>query len=42
MNGGAAHLAPAPVLELENVSKLYPGWPPVRALEGVNLTVTAG
>ena len=52
MNGGAgavpatrtasAHLASAPVLELENVSKLYPGWPPVRALDGVSLAVTAG
>jgi len=52
VNGGAgavpatrtasAHLASAPVLELENVSKLYPGWPPVRALDGVSLAVTAG
>ena len=52
MNGGAgavpatrtasAHLASAPVLELENVSKLYPGWPPMRALDGVSLAVTAG
>jgi len=31
-----------PVLELENVSKLYPGSPPVRALDGASLTVTAG
>jgi putative ABC transport system ATP-binding protein len=37
-----AHLAPAPVLELVNVSKLYPGWPPMRALDGVSLAVTAG
>ena len=52
MNGGAgaapairtesAHLASAPVLELENVSKLYPGSPPVRALDCVSLAVTAG
>ena len=52
MNGGAGaapatgtaseHLASALVLELENVSKLYPGWPPVRALDGVGLAVTAG
>jgi len=52
VNGGAgavpatrtasAHLASAPVLELENVSKLYPGWPPMRALDGVSLAVTAG
>jgi putative ABC transport system ATP-binding protein len=38
----SAHLASAPVLELENVSKLYPGSPPVRALNGVSLAVTAG
>jgi putative ABC transport system ATP-binding protein len=38
----SAHLAPAPVLELVNVSKLYPGWPPVRALDGASLAVTAG
>jgi putative ABC transport system ATP-binding protein len=37
---GPAHLAP--VLELENVSKLYAGWPPVRALDGVSLAVAAG
>jgi putative ABC transport system ATP-binding protein len=37
-----AHLAPASVLELKNVSKLYPGWPPVRALNGVSLAVSAG
>jgi putative ABC transport system ATP-binding protein len=30
------------VLELENVSKVYQGQPPVRALEQVSLTVTAG
>jgi putative ABC transport system ATP-binding protein len=27
---------------LANVSKLYPGWPPVRALDRVSLAVTAG
>jgi putative ABC transport system ATP-binding protein len=37
---GAA--APAPALELVNVSKLYPGWPPVQALDGVSLAVTGG
>jgi putative ABC transport system ATP-binding protein len=37
-----AHHAPAPVLELENVSKLYPGSPPVRALGRVSLAVSAG
>jgi putative ABC transport system ATP-binding protein len=30
------------MLELEEVSKVYPGEPPVRALDGVSLTVTAG
>jgi putative ABC transport system ATP-binding protein len=31
-----------PVLELERVSKLYPGQPPVRALDQVSLRVAAG
>jgi putative ABC transport system ATP-binding protein len=31
-----------PVLELEQVSKVYPGQPPVPALAGVNVTVAAG
>ena len=31
-----------PVLELDEVSKVYPGQPPVRALAGVSLTVAAG
>jgi len=31
-----------PVLELEQVSKVYPGRPPVRALDQVSLAVTAG
>ena len=31
-----------PVLELENVSKVYPGSPPVRALDRVSLAVAAG
>ena len=34
--------APVPVLELEQVSKVYPGSPPVRALDDVSLMVTAG
>jgi putative ABC transport system ATP-binding protein len=33
---------PVPVLELKNVSKVYPVSPPVRALDRVSLTVTAG
>ena len=35
-------LAPEPVLELQTVSKIYPGKPPVAALRGVTLSVTAG
>ncbi|MCW2895598.1 MAG: transporter, partial [Actinomycetia bacterium] len=31
-----------PVLELDEVSKVYPGQPPVRALAGVSLAVAAG
>ncbi|HEY4465293.1 MAG TPA: ATP-binding cassette domain-containing protein, partial [Streptosporangiaceae bacterium] len=31
-----------PVLELEGVSKVYQGQPPVRALDRVSLTVAAG
>jgi putative ABC transport system ATP-binding protein len=33
---------PLAVLELDNVSKVYPGSPPVRALTGVSLAVLAG
>jgi putative ABC transport system ATP-binding protein len=32
----------APVLELVGVRRIYPGEPPVAALDGVDLTVTAG
>jgi putative ABC transport system ATP-binding protein len=39
---GTAPARQAPVLELEEVSKVYQGQPPVRALDGVSLTVTAG
>jgi putative ABC transport system ATP-binding protein len=35
-------LAPVPLLELEDVSKAYPGQPPVQALDGVSLAVRAG
>jgi putative ABC transport system ATP-binding protein len=38
----AAEVLAVPVLELQNVSKVYPGSPPVRALDGVSLAVTAG
>ena len=34
--------APEPVLELLTVTKVYPGKPPVPALRGVSLSVTAG
>jgi putative ABC transport system ATP-binding protein len=37
-----ARLAPVPVLELDQVTKVYPGSPPVRALDQASLTVTAG
>jgi putative ABC transport system ATP-binding protein len=40
--GGGAGRAPVPVLELAEVSKVYPGSPPVRALAGVSLAVAAG
>jgi putative ABC transport system ATP-binding protein len=35
-------LGEVPVLELEQVSKVYPGQPPVRALDRASLAVTAG
>jgi len=38
----APTLAPEPVLELQTVSRIYPGKPPVAALRGVTLSVTAG
>jgi putative ABC transport system ATP-binding protein len=38
----AAAAAPEPVLELQNVSKVYPSSPPVRALEEVSVAVSAG
>jgi putative ABC transport system ATP-binding protein len=41
-SAAAAHVHSVPVLELERVSKVYPGQPPVRALDGVSLVVTAG
>ncbi len=39
MSGGGV---PGPVLELEKVSKVYPGSPPVRALDEVSVSVAAG
>ena len=43
-SGGARRVsgAAATVLEVDRVSKTYPGAPPVTALRGVSLTVTAG
>jgi len=38
----AWHAPSAPVLELDQVSKEYPGHPPVRALDRVSLAVSAG
>jgi putative ABC transport system ATP-binding protein len=35
-------MPPPLVLELEDVSKIYPGEPPVRALDGVSLSVASG
>jgi putative ABC transport system ATP-binding protein len=40
--GTAATQPPPPVLELDRVTKRYPGSPPVRALEEVSVAVTAG
>ena len=40
--GGEARGGPAPVLELAEASKVYPGSPPVRALDRVSLSVEAG
>ena len=39
MSGGGV---PGPVLELQKVSKVYPGSPPVRALDEVSVSVSAG
>ena len=42
MTAIAHRAAPGPVLELAGVCKRYPGTPPVRALDGVDLVVDAG
>ena len=31
-----------PALELRNVTRIYPGEPPIRALDGVNLRIDPG
>jgi putative ABC transport system ATP-binding protein len=41
-NGSVTDAAPVPVLEVDNVTKSYPGEPPVQALRGVNLTIGQG
>jgi putative ABC transport system ATP-binding protein len=41
-NGFATGDAAVPVLEVDDVSKSYPGEPPVEALRGVNLTIAPG
>jgi putative ABC transport system ATP-binding protein len=41
-NGFAIVGGGAPVLHVENVTKSYPGAPPVQALRGVNLTIGPG
>jgi putative ABC transport system ATP-binding protein len=40
--GSAGARGDGPVLELDEVSKVYPGQPPVRALDRVSLAVAAG
>jgi putative ABC transport system ATP-binding protein len=42
MTGTRAWDEAGPVLELEEVTKVYPGSPPVRALDGVSVSVAAG
>ena len=41
-NGSAIDGPGVPLLELDNVTKSYPGQPPVEALRGVNLTIGPG
>jgi putative ABC transport system ATP-binding protein len=41
-NGITADGAGAPVLDIDDVTKTYPGEPPVQALRGVNLTIHHG
>jgi putative ABC transport system ATP-binding protein len=41
-NGSAIRSARAPVLEVHDVTKTYPGEPPVHALRGVSLTIGPG
>ncbi len=41
-NGSATDAVQVPVLDVDNVTKSYPGEPPVQALRGVNLTIGEG
>jgi putative ABC transport system ATP-binding protein len=41
-DGSAADSAQVPVLEVDNVTRIYPGEPPVEALRGVNLSIGQG
>ena len=41
-DGSAADSAQVPVLEVNNVTRIYPGEPPVQALCGVNLSIGQG
>jgi putative ABC transport system ATP-binding protein len=41
-NRSAVGVLPDPVLQVANVTKCYPGEPPVEALRGVDLTIGAG
>jgi putative ABC transport system ATP-binding protein len=41
-NGSGSDGAQGPVLDVESVTKSYPGEPPVEALRGVNLTIGPG
>jgi putative ABC transport system ATP-binding protein len=40
--GGEHRVGPAPVLEVDSVTKVYPSEPPVEALRGVSFTVAEG
>ena len=42
VNGSATDAVQVPVLDVDNVTKSYPGEPPVQALRGVNLTIGEG
>jgi putative ABC transport system ATP-binding protein len=41
-HGSVTDVAQVPVLDVDNVTKTYPGEPPVQALSGVNLTIGQG